>query len=247
MTHRKAGRKDFYLSYNLSGPMTVYLKGREHVLRPGSFFWYRPFEEQLYGHRLEKEYLAYWVHFTGYGVEELLNQVGLLENNAFFAGFDDRIVSLFGEMMDELRDKQAGYELASSSHLSYLFSLISRQLDREVNAKGGHVRNEIYESIKYIHQHYAEEIYVNRLAEISHLSTDRYTALFKRLTATTPNRYIIRFRLQRSRELMKHTSLNIQQIANMVGFEDQLYFSRMFKKHYHKTPSEYLSDLGRQS
>ena len=87
MTHRKAGRKDFYLSYNHAGPMRIYSKGQEITLQPGSFFLYRPFEEQHYGHSVEKEFLAYWVHFTGYGVEELLYQAGLSELNS---GFIDR-------------------------------------------------------------------------------------------------------------------------------------------------------------
>jgi len=241
MTHRKAGRKDFYLSYNLVGPMKIYIKGQEVTLQPGSFFLYRPFEEQHYGHSIEKEFLAYWVHFTGYGVEELLDQAGLSEQNSGFIGQDDKIAALFGDMMDELRDKKAGYELASSSKLSYLFSIISRHLNYGNTIKSTRIRDEIYQSIKYIHNHYAEEIYVKNLAEMSHLSSDRYTTLFKTITAATPLQYILKFRLQKACDLMRQTSLNIQQISSLVGFQDQLYFSRMFKKYYHQTPTEYLA------
>jgi len=44
--------------------------------------------------------------------------------------------------------------------------------------------------------------------------------------------------------MMKHTRLNIQQIASGVGFDDQLYFSRMFKKAYGVTPTEYSGRFG---
>ncbi|MDI4647336.1 AraC family transcriptional regulator [Cohnella hashimotonis] len=239
MTHRRLGRKDFYLSYNHAGPMTVRLRGQQRMLAPGSFFLLRPFEEQYYGHHGEQEFFAYWVHFTGYGAEELLHRAGLLANQSVQAGADDRTVELFEAMMEEVRDKKPGYELASSSLLSYLFSMIARRNASDSVFDAGPVRNEIYESIKYIHDHYAEEMYVGRLAELAHLSTDRFTALFKRITSTTPQQYILRFRLQRACELMKRTNMNIKQISGLTGFEDQLYFSRIFKKYYRETPSQY--------
>lgn len=240
MTRRQRGREDFYLSYNHAGPMTIYLEGTRRVLEPGSFFVYRPHEEQHYGHYQEQEFVAYWVHFTGYGAEELLRQTGLLECNASVIGVAQETADSFVRMMDELRDRKAGYELASASLLSYLISQISRKLDKQSRSEsGGRIRNDIYDAIKYIHDHYAEQLYVPELARLSHLSADRFTTLFKRVTSTTPHQYILRFRLQRAGELMKRTSLSIQQIAGMTGFEDQLYFSRIFKKHYRQTPSDY--------
>lgn len=241
MTHRKEGRKDFYLAYNYSGPMTIRSKGQEHILQPGSLFIYRPHEEQYYGHYAEQKFISYWVHFTGYGVEELLINAKLAKEGPFFVGIDNDIVAKFEDMMNEIRDKKVGYELASASILSYLLSMISRQIEQGSNVRANNNRTEIYESIKYIHDNYAQEIYVTKLAEIAYLSTDRYTTLFKIMMGTTPLQYINRFRLQKACELMKHTHLNIQQISNLVGFEDQLYFSRLFKKYYHVTPSEYLT------
>ncbi|MHA0857125.1 AraC family transcriptional regulator [Paenibacillus sp. CMAA1364] len=240
MSHRAEGRKDFYLLYNYLGPMTVRSEGQEHLLQPGSLFVYRPHEEQYYGHYKEHKFISYWIHFTGYGVEELLGASELGEDRPYFVGVNNEVPDLFKDIMNELRDKKAGYELASASLLSYMLSIISRRISQGFDLKANNNRAEIYESIKYIHEHYAQEIYVSKLAEMSYLSTDRYTTLFKNMMDTTPLQYIIRFRLEKACEFMKHTHLNIQQISSLVGFEDQLYFSRMFKKYYGITPSEYL-------
>lgn len=241
MTHRKIGRKDFYLAYNLSGPMTVRIREKEYILQPGSLFLYRPFEEQYYGHSDEKSFFCYWVHFTGYGVEELILNSHLSEIYTLFIGSSSNITKIFEEMMNELRDKNEGFVLATSSLLSYLFSMISRQIKQGLNKKVSKSRNDIYDSLKYIHNNYSHEIYIQELAEKLHLSTDRFNTLFKLISGITPLQYIIKFRLQKACELMKHTNLNIQQISQIVGFEDQLYFSRMFKKHYSTTPTEYIS------
>ncbi|WP_256761976.1 AraC family transcriptional regulator [Cohnella sp. WQ 127256] len=243
MSHRKEGRKDFYLAYNYSGPMTVRSKGRDYILQPGSVFLYRPLEEQYYGHHDEQKFLSYWVHFTGYGAEELLLNAMLSEDRIVYTGVHKEIANLFENIMDELRDKKAGFELASASQLSYLCSMISRLIHQGTDSHATKSRTEIYDSIKYIHDHYDQEIYVKKLADIAHLSTDRYTTLFKRITDTTPLQYLNTFRLQKACELMKHTHLNIQQISSLVGFEDQLYFSRMFKKAYRMTPTEFLDRI----
>lgn len=240
MSHRKTGRRDFYLGYNYYGPMTVRMGGREHTLQPGSLFLYRPQEEQYYGHASERKFLSYWVHFTGYGAEEILRNANLSDEGPFFAGVHNEIATVFENIMNELRDKKAGFELASASLLSYLLALLSRRIERGSGIKVDK-RGEIYESIKYIHDNYTKELYVTELAEFAHLSADRYTTLFKSITDTTPLQYIIKFRLQKACDLMKNTHLNIQQISSLVGFDDQLYFSRMFKKVYGATPSEYMT------
>jgi AraC family transcriptional regulator of arabinose operon len=243
MSHRKEGRKDFYLAYNYFGPMTVRSRGHDYTLQPGSVFLYRPHEEQYYGHYEEQKFLCYWVHFTGRGVDELLLNASLFEDRIFYIGIHKEMAHLFEDIMNELRDKKAGFELASASLLAYLCSMISRLIHQSSDIHTNKSRAELYESIKYIHDHYAQEIYVKQLADIAHLSPDRYTTLFKIITDTTPLQYLNKFRLQKACDLMKHTHLNIQQISSLVGFEDQLYFSRMFKKAYHMTPSEYLSSF----
>ncbi|MDQ6419686.1 AraC family transcriptional regulator [Paenibacillus sp. LHD-117] len=243
MSHRKGGRKDFYLVYNSSGPMTVRSKGQDYILQPGSVFLYHPHEEQYFGHYEEQKFHCYWVHFTGRGVAELLQNANLFEERIFYIGIHLEVANLFENMMNEVRDKKAGFELASASLLSYLCSMISRLIHQRTDMYSDKNRKEIYESIKYIHEHYAKDIYVKNLADIAHLSTDRYTTLFKRITDTTPLQYLNRFRLQKACDLMKHTRLNIQQISSLVGFEDQLYFSRMFKKTYNMSPSEYLASF----
>lgn len=243
MSRRNAGRKDFYVSYNYEGPMTVYLEGQELHLPPGSLFVYRPHEEQHYGHLCEREFLAYWAHFTGYGAEELLTGSGLLEHNGARVGVDEELASVFMQIMNEVQAKKPGFELASASLLSYLVALLARRLHREadVRGEGQRHRQEIYDCIQFIHSHYAEEIYVGQLADRAHLSADRFTRLFKLVTGTTPQQYVLKYRLERACELMRRTELNIQQIAGLSGFDDQLYFTRMFKKRYRTTPSQYMA------
>jgi transcriptional regulator GlxA family with amidase domain len=75
------------------------------------------------------------------------------------------------------------------------------------------------------------------------LSPNRYSNVFKESTGTSPQQYLIDLRLQKAKELLSHTSLNIRQIASLTGFNNQLYLSRLFKKYESIPPSDYAKNL----
>lgn len=242
-TYRKSGRKDYYLSYNHAGSMKLRFHGKPYEIGPGSIFIYRPFEEQYYGQANSEPMANYWVHFTGYGAHEMLVNAGLSEKTFFSVGTRDEIAGLFERMITEVTDKRTGYELMAASLLLNIVSLITRQLDENSVESTGSSSMKIHESVKYIHKYYDRKITVAELAKMSLLSTNRYTNVFKQVTGMSPQQYIIQFRLQKACELMRHTSLNIRQISALTGFDDQLYFSRLFKKYEGMTPSEYSARL----
>ena len=55
----------------------------------------------------------------------------------------------------------------------------------------------------------------------------------------SPKQYLLNKRLTRAKELLKETNASVFEIANSVGYDDQLYFSRIFKKHIGISPTEY--------
>jgi AraC family transcriptional regulator of arabinose operon len=238
-THRKQGRNDYYMAYNHHGNMKIRMSGHEYQLEPGSVFIYRPHEEQYYGHGKNKAFMSHWVHFTGYGVEELLSGAGLSEKCVFNVGISKTIANIYEAMLLELKDKNPGYELMVSSFLINLVAVIARKLDPEFYGNLSESRKEIHDSVRYINNNYDKRIYIKELAEMAHLCPDRYTCIFKEVMGITPLQYIINLRIQKSCELIRRTSLGIGQIAAMVGFDDQLYFSRLFKKNNGLSPSKY--------
>ena len=63
---------------------------------------------------------------------------------------------------------------------------------------------------------------------------------FKASLGTTPTKYILEFKAMKARELLyNQPDLDIKDISMILGFDDQLYFSRMFKKVTGETPTEF--------
>ncbi|MFK7775690.1 MAG: ATP-binding protein [Saprospiraceae bacterium] len=79
---------------------------------------------------------------------------------------------------------------------------------------------------------------VTELSKEMHLSTTQMYRKLKALTGLPPSKFIRRFRLQNSLELLQNSTMNVAEIAYKVGFSDPNYFSRAFSEEFGKPPSE---------
>ena len=66
---------------------------------------------------------------------------------------------------------------------------------------------------------------------------------FKEYTGSTPAQYLLSLRISNAQTLLESTSYNITEIANIVGYDNPLYFSRIFKKQIGMSPSEFRKQL----
>jgi AraC family transcriptional regulator of arabinose operon len=244
VTHRKNGRHDFYLSYLHAGKMKIGMDKQVHNVMPGTVFLYKPYEEQYYGQKDEESIANYWVHFTGYGVSELINKVYLGEGGIFHIGISEELPALFEEVINEITEKSINYEQVSALLLQQIIFIISRRIEqnekRKQQSKGEMIISGI---LNFIHKHYSAKMTVKELADRARLSVSRFCAVFKQYTGLSPQQYIIKYKLEQAKDFMIRTNLSIKQVAAIVGFEDQMYFSKLFKKYYFLPPSKYVLEL----
>ena len=98
---------------------------------------------------------------------------------------------------------------------------------------------EIQKTIEYIEEHFDEEIDIDKLAAIAHLSKYYYQRLFYRLINKTVKEYVKLRRLAKASKLLKETDLRILDIAIKCGFSNHGNFSKVFKEVYHISPDRY--------
>jgi len=94
-------------------------------------------------------------------------------------------------------------------------------------------------SISYMKEHLDQPLRAATLAAIAKMSLPHYFVIFKRCTGSTPIDYFIRLRMERARELLVTTSYSVKEIAGVLGYDDPLYFSRVFKAVNQTTPTQY--------
>ncbi len=88
----------------------------------------------------------------------------------------------------------------------------------------------------YLETRYAEPVGISDLAELVGMSEQRLSFCFNRAYGMRPMSFLIAQRLERAAQLLESDML-VKDVARAVGYEDPLYFSRLFKKHYGCSPS----------
>jgi YesN/AraC family two-component response regulator len=97
----------------------------------------------------------------------------------------------------------------------------------------------IPDSIKYINEHFTEDIALKKLADIEHYNISYYSEWFKNKMNVSPIEYIQNLRVKKAKELLLNTNLTILQISQIVGYEHNSSFTRVFKYLENISPTEF--------
>lgn len=94
-------------------------------------------------------------------------------------------------------------------------------------------------AMTYIQRRYADELSVEHLANLLDCSTSYLTRLFRRKLSMSTLAYITHIRLEHARRLLLDTDWSLRRIAAEVGYRDEYYFSRVFKKQSGLSPMQF--------
>ncbi len=97
--------------------------------------------------------------------------------------------------------------------------------------------------LAYIKKHYREKLLIKDLAKQFFLSPNYCSSTFVQRTGMTFSRYLTHLRMEKAVELLNAGSWSIQEIANFTGYDDLVYFTKVFKKHYGIPPAQYRKQI----
>lgn len=97
--------------------------------------------------------------------------------------------------------------------------------------------------IHYLESNYTDDIALNDLAHIFFTSPTNLSRIFKEETGDSPINYLIKIRLEQAKLLLDtEMDIPIKEISKLIGYNDALYFSKLFKKHYGQSPSAFIKN-----
>ena len=175
--------------------------------------------------------------------DHYLNYANLHEKNLIFSFEDaERLTSYVFQML-ELNNYNYANELQLQG-LTYQFLSCLAESNHQSTLHYTTKGSEIYleESIQYIHSNYSNPIKVADIAEFVGINRSYLTNIFKEKLNTSPQEYLLDFRLNIACDLLRKTNLSITNVAKGVGYNDPFAFSKIFRKHKGMSPSQYRNE-----
>jgi len=160
------------------------------------------------------------------------------------------VYSLLGKIIDEAVRKKQFYKEMITECLGEVLLLVARQhyhltgsneimIDRFTDYAEEKEINQIETVIDYLNKHYQRKVTVSELTEVSNLNRVCIWRLFKSLYNQSPIQYLNLMRLEKAKELLMLSSLNITEISEATGFQSVHYFSRCFSAKEGISPNQF--------
>lgn len=238
------GRIDWQLLYVASGKAHFYINEEDVVVTAGSMVLYPPKQVMHYEYFGKDKPEVYWVHFTGGDVKNILRHYDIpLDKNVFYSGNSSTYGYLFKEMINELQNCNVGYQELLAMYLRQIFLLIQRSRKDRPAVVSTYIQEEMDYARKYFNEHYNEAINIEEYALSRGMSVSWFLRNFKQVTGKSPMQYILTIRMNNAVSLLETTDYNITEISTIIGYENPLYFSRIFTKQKGVSPATYRKNL----
>lgn len=221
--------RDYYLlHYIVSGEGFFYSHGNEYKLSRGNIFIIRPNETTTYRASSEDPWFYRWIGFTSD-----LDLSMALSEDVIYAPECDYLFRL----MVGVGNTNASKEYYICGKIFELISLLSHR-NEPVNKSHKYVEM----AKNYIETNYnCTHISIAEIADNLNLDRSYFSTLFKKCTGKSPQEYLLDFRLNKAAEMLTVSTLKSGEIGRACGYIDQFNFSKMFKRKYGISPSQYAS------
>ncbi|MFK7977344.1 MAG: AraC family transcriptional regulator [Halioglobus sp.] len=182
----------------------------------------------------------YWVHFQG-GSAAVFNQfLGQTEQSppVVHAGISPQLIANFRGL---LAVQRTGYNshafINAANQLRHLLTAVALEM-RQTKAISQHSFD--LEALQnFMRENISQPLTLEVLAKAANLSRFHFIAKYKALTGYSPVRHFLNMKMEHACHLLDSTALSVKGVAAALGYEDQLYFSRLFTKTVGISPRAY--------
>jgi AraC-like DNA-binding protein len=237
---RNSGSEQFILLYCTAGKGEIHLNETSHTVSADQFFIIPPGIPHAYHSDEQNPWSIYWIHFSGPKASSFAKFA--CQSISIERGKSSRISDRLDLFSEIFRNLDRGFSIETLeyinlclSHLLASFSSISQfRLIKDFGEK-----DPVAQSINFMLENLTRRLKLGEIAQETGLSASHYSRLFQNRTGHSPIDYFIQLKIQRACRLLDNSGWMIADVSREMGFDDQFYFSRVFRKVMGMSPGEY--------
>lgn len=239
--HTRIRTYDHYIiHYVLDGKGVYFAPEGTFPVNKRNLFLIRPDESIHYQADITTPWTYYWIGFNGNETQNILRLCGFSDTCLLRSyTVDDKLKNIMHQLAyPESQGIAREYELLGN--LYQMFSLLIRTHVQHSTSK---TEQYLARAIEYIQQKYSDnDLLVADIAEYVGINRSYLYRIFYDSFQMSVQDFVLKFRLSKAKSLLKYSDSPVGLIAFSCGFENQSYFSTIFKKNYHKTPLGYRKE-----
>jgi AraC family transcriptional regulator, arabinose operon regulatory protein len=185
----------------------------------------------------------YWVHFQGVSTRIFMEYLGYREGRPVHrVGLTPALATGFHSLLAVGR---TGYSssayINAANQLRHLFTQFALEANRE---QASHPAGLDLAAIQaYMQDNIHQSVDLDDLAAAAHLSKYHFSGRYKALTGYSPIKHFLHMKIEYACQLLDASDLSVKAIAAAVGYDDPLYFSRLFRKTMGLSPRDYRGSV----
>jgi AraC-like DNA-binding protein len=232
--------RNFYLiHYVYSGQGKLHINRKVYNIHAGQFFLIYPKQTAYYKADDNDPWLYRWIEFDGSFSEKLMTVAGFSHENHVI--IDENGV---GNALKNIIDLGwSDFETIMSHFWSFIATLTKgKLLNKDENTSETYVSN----AKNYIRSNLHKRITVSEIAHFLNIDRSHLTRIFKNICGISTQQFIISLKMEMASQSLKKSNMTIKEVANSVGYDNQMDFSKLFKKHFNMTPTQWRGKDGFQ-
>ena len=193
-----------------------------------------------YGHP-QQNWDHSWLHIAGQWAHQAIGHGDVPLNRLLQVPREELVLRYLYLLYDELHAQK----LPDLDMIEGILRLLWHELHRSIvsGVAAGRHDPRLEKARRYLQAHYSEPFALQHIAAEACLSPSHFCCRFSHEYGVSPHEYAMRLRLHRATHLLANPQLAIFQVAQMVGYDDPLYFSRVFRQRYGTSPRQYRQRL----
>ncbi len=234
---------DNLLLYCTSGRASIRVGDWSGSIEPGQIVLLPQGVSHTYQADIDDPWTLFWVHFQGASTGVFLQYLGYREDRLIVdAGTSPVLIGAFSNLMEVRR---TGYSTRAFINASNQLRHLLTQMSLEISAQQGRLQSsfDLPQIQAYMLENLEQTITLDRLAARANMSKYHFSTRYKQLTGYSPIKHFLNMKMEHACHLLDSSELNVGEIARQLGYDDPLYFTRLFSKTIGLSPRRYRASI----
>lgn len=236
------GLRDHYLLHHVVSGRGSYLAGgKQYAIVPGDTFLSYPDTTIAYQPDPDDPWEYYWVGFHGSDARMLLRQTDFsLQSPVVSTDFGDDL----RDLLLQIYNSSGSQPYAQARMAGGLYLLLAYLMEHASTATASDEPSTGYlrYALDFVAGNYSRDISIEEIAHSAGISRSGLYRAFVKHMGVSPVQYLTSLRIRQACSLLQRGDLTVEGVAYSVGFDDALYFSRVFRAHTGRSPRQYAQE-----